>query len=44
MEVIEEFVSNVLLFFTNLPCHVVALQSYIRVIYGCSISCVGFVK
>ena len=38
MEIIEEFVSNVLLFFiTDLPCHVVTLKTSIRVSYGCSI-------
>ena len=38
MEVIEEFVSNVLLvFITNLPYHIVTFQNSIRVIYDCSI-------
>ena len=38
MEVIEEFVSNVLLFFIKyLPCHVVTLKIAKRVNHGCSI-------
>ena len=38
MEEIGEFVSNVLLvFITDLPCHVVTLKSTIHVRYGCSI-------
>ena len=38
IEVIEKFVSNVLLvFITDLPCHVVTLKSFIRVSYDCFI-------
>ena len=38
MEVIEEFVSDGFLFFIiDLHCHIVTLQSAIRVSYGCSI-------
>ena len=36
MEVIEEFFSNVILFFINyLSCHVVTFQGSIRFSYGC---------